>query len=370
MTNGQVGGVGAPSPSYRAGSSFTAVANTRTGPCSTCTVWVPSSVPISSVSATCRRYLTCVSGIVGAVGILDGRVAVVTGSGRGLGREFALALAREGAAVVVNDVGVSLRGESTAEDPAGEVVARIESEGGRAVAARESVADFEAAGRIVGAAVDAFGSIDIVVNNAGIVRDKTLVKMDEADFDAVIATHLKGTFNVTRHAAPLMKEAGYGRIVNITSSAGLRGNFGQTNYGAAKAGIMGMTFVWSLELGRSGITVNALAPAGMTRMTAALAGDDAGAPPPELDPSLNAPLVVYLASEHAGHVNGQVFGRTDLSYTIFQHPKQIAWMHRDGGWDVAGVVEHFDTMLGQHLQPVGMVMPGGLSQDQARGGRP
>jgi len=301
------------------------------------------------------------------MGILNGRVAVVTGSGRGLGREFALGLAREGAAVVVNDVGVSLRGDGTDEDPAGDVVAEITAAGGRAVAARDSVADFEAAGRIVATAVDTFGQIDIVVNNAGIVRDRTLVKMDESDFDAVIATHLKGTFNVTRHAAPIMKEAGYGRVVNITSSAGLRGNFGQSNYGAAKAGIMGLTFVWALELGRSGITVNALAPAGITRMTATLS-DDGGEVevPPTLDPSLNAPLVAFLASEQAGHVNGQLFGRTDFSYTIFQHPKQVAWMHRDGGWDVASVAEEFDSMLGQHLQQVGMVMPKGLSQDSAR----
>jgi NAD(P)-dependent dehydrogenase (short-subunit alcohol dehydrogenase family) len=301
------------------------------------------------------------------MGILDGRVAIVTGSGRGLGREFALCLASEGASVVVNDVGVSLRGDSTEEDPAGQVVAEIEAAGGRAVAARDSVSDFEAAGRIVGTAVEAFGGLDIVVNNAGIVRDRTLVKMDESDFDAVIATHLKGTFNVTRHAAPLMKEAGYGRIVNITSSAGLRGNFGQTNYGAAKAGIMGMTFVWALELARSGITVNALAPAGVTRMTADLSDPDAVAElPATLDPSLNAPLVAFLASEQAGHVNGQVFGRTDFSYTIFQHPKQVAWMHRDGGWDVAGVAQEFDSMLGQHLQQVGMVMPKGLSQENTR----
>jgi NAD(P)-dependent dehydrogenase (short-subunit alcohol dehydrogenase family) len=301
------------------------------------------------------------------MGLLDGRAAIVTGSGRGLGREFALALALEGAAVVVNDVGVSLGGDDTGEDPAAEVVAEIEELGGRAVAARDSVSDFAGAGRIVGAAQEAFGRLDILVNNAGIVRDRTLVKMSEDDFDAVVATHLKGTFNMARHAAPLMKEAGYGRIVNITSSAGLRGNFGQTNYGAAKAGIMGMTFVWALELGRYGITVNALAPAGITRMTASLSED--GEPtdvPPALDPSLNAPLVAYLASEQAAGVNGQVFGRTDFSYTLFQHPRQVAWMHRDGGWSAEAVAEHFDAMLGQHLQPVGMVMPTGLSQDGAR----
>jgi NAD(P)-dependent dehydrogenase (short-subunit alcohol dehydrogenase family) len=298
------------------------------------------------------------------MGILNGRVAIVTGSGRGLGREFALCLAREGAKVVVCDLGVALSGDDTGEDPASMVCKEIEALGSEAVPARLSVAEFDSAAQIVQTAIDAWGQVDIVVNNAGIVRDRTLLKMDESDFDAVVGTHMKGTFNVVRHAAPHMKEAGYGRIINITSSAGLRGNFGQTNYGAAKAGIMGMTFVWALELGRYGITANALAPAGVTRMTGSLAeGEEV---PATLDPSLNAPLVAFLASEHAAHVNGQVFGRTDFSYTLFQHPKQIAWMHRDGGWDVPSVVEQFDTMLGQHLQQVGMVMPKGLSQDEAR----
>jgi len=296
--------------------------------------------------------------------LLEGRVAVVTGAGRGIGREFALCLAREGAAVVVNDIGVGLRGDPTAEDPASDVCAEIEAAGGHAVPAHDSVADFAGAERIIRTAVDAFGQIDILVNNAGIVRDRTLVKMGEDDFDAVIATHLKGTFNCARHAVGYMREAGYGRIINITSSAGLRGNFGQTNYAAAKAGIMGMTFVWAMELGRSGITVNALAPAGATRMTASLYGGEA--PPATLDPALNAPMVAYLASEQAGHVNGQILGRTDWAFTMFQHPKQIAWMQREGGWDPASIAEQFDSMLGQHLQQVGMVMPSGLTQDAAR----
>jgi NAD(P)-dependent dehydrogenase (short-subunit alcohol dehydrogenase family) len=298
--------------------------------------------------------------------LLENRVAVVTGAGRGIGRQFALELAAQGAALVVNDLGVSLRGDADEEDAATSVCREIEAAGGRAVPSHESVTDFAAAGRIIATAVDSFGRIDILVNNAGIVRDRTLVKMDESDFDAVIATHLKGAFNCTRHAAPLMKEAGYGRIVNVTSSAGLRGNFGQTNYGAAKAGLMGMTFVWALELAKSGITVNAIAPAGATRMTAALAGDDDGEIDPRLDPAMNAPLVAFLASDRAGHVNGQLFGRTDFSYSLFQHPKQIAWMHKDGGWDTESVAEQFDTMLGQHLQTVGMVMPSGLTQDSAR----
>jgi len=294
--------------------------------------------------------------------LLEDRVAIVTGSGRGIGREFALCLASEGAKVVVNDVGASLSGEATEERPAVEVCKEIEAAGGTAVPNFDSVSEFDAAQRIVQTALDNFGKVDILVNNAGIIRDKTLVKMDESDFDAVIGVHLKGSFNCTRHVAPLMKDAGYGRIINITSSAGLRGNFGQTNYGAAKAGLMGMTFVWALELGRYGVTVNAMAPAGATRMTANLYEKADYEPPPTLDPALNAPLVAYLASEQAGHVNGQVLGRTDYAFTLFQTPRQIAWMWRDGGWDAAGVAENFDKTLGQHLQPVGMAMPKGLEQ--------
>jgi NAD(P)-dependent dehydrogenase (short-subunit alcohol dehydrogenase family) len=286
------------------------------------------------------------------MGLLDGRAAVVTGAGRGIGREIALCLAAEGASVVVNDLGTGLDGAGTAEDPAAETCGLIEKSGGLAEANYESVSDFAAAGRIVGHCVERFGRIDILVNNAGIVRDRTLLKMDESDYDAVIAVHQKGTFNCTRHAAAHMKEAGYGRIVNITSSAGLRGNFGQTNYGAAKAAIMGMTFVWALELGRYGITVNAVAPAGLTRMTENLFGDREV--PPDQDPALNAPLVAFLASEDASYVNGQVLGRTGYAYTIFQTPRQVAAMWRDGGWSPHGVAEHFHEVLGQHLQPVGM----------------
>jgi len=192
------------------------------------------------------------------------------------------------------------------------------------------------------------------------VRDRSLVKMTEEDFDAVIAVHLKGGFNCAHHAALVMKEAGYGRIINITSSAGLRGNFGQTNYGAAKAALMGMTFIWALELGKYGITVNAVAPAGATRMTAALFERTGNEPPPEQNPALNAPLVAFVASERAGHVNGQILGRTDYAYTLFQHPKQIAWMWRDGGWEPSQVADNFDQVLGQHMQHVGMVMPQGM----------
>ncbi|MFM8304575.1 MAG: SDR family NAD(P)-dependent oxidoreductase [Actinomycetota bacterium] len=294
------------------------------------------------------------------MGLLDGRVAVVTGSGRGIGREFARCMASEGAKVVVNDVGVSLDGRGTEEDPAATVCREIEEGGGEAVPNYDSVTDFAGAERIVNTAVESFGRVDILVNNAGIVRDRTLVKMDESDFDAVIAVHLKGSFNCARHAAPIMKDQGYGRIINITSSAGLRGNFGQTNYGAAKAGLMGMTFIWAMELGRYGITVNAVAPAGATRMTASLYERSGMEVPPEQDPALNAPLVAFLASERAAHVNGQVLGRSDYAFTLFQHPKQVAFMWKDGGFTPEELADNFDVILGQHLQQVGMVMPTGM----------
>jgi NAD(P)-dependent dehydrogenase (short-subunit alcohol dehydrogenase family) len=285
--------------------------------------------------------------------LLNTRVAIVTGSGRGIGRDIAICLASEGASVVVNDVGVSLAGElANGESPAEQVAEEIVGAGGKAVADHHSVSDFGQAALIVEAALSTFGRVDILVNNAGIVRDRTLVKMSEADYDAVVAVHQKGTFNVTRHAAPLMKEAGYGRIVNITSSAGLRGNFGQTNYGAAKAAIMGMTFVWALELARYGVTVNAVAPSGFTRMTESVFGGSE--PPPTEDPALNAPLVAFLASEEASYVNGQVLGRTGFAFTLFQTPRQIAAMWREGGWTPSEVAAHFHEVLGQHLQPVGM----------------
>ncbi|HWD51855.1 MAG TPA: SDR family NAD(P)-dependent oxidoreductase [Acidimicrobiales bacterium] len=286
------------------------------------------------------------------MGLLDGRVAVVTGAGRGIGREIALCLATEGARVVVNDIGVGLDGQDGGEEPAEQVCAEITKAGGEAVPNRDSVSDFEAAGRMIGTAIDRFGQIDILVNNAGIVRDRSLLKMTEDDYDAVVAVHQKGTFNATRHAAPHMKEAGYGRIVNMTSSAGLRGNFGQTNYGAAKAAIMGMTFVWAVELGKYGITVNALAPSGSTRMTEGLY--QGAEPPASENPALNAPLVAFLASEAASFVNGQVLGRSGYAYTLFQTPRQIANMWKDGGWTTGEVADHFHEVLGQHLQSVGM----------------
>ena len=284
--------------------------------------------------------------------LLEGRVAVVTGSGRGIGRAIAVELAAQGAHVIVNDAGVSLDGQGSEEDPTVEVLEEIESAGGQAVASYDDVSKFDSAESIIETAVSKFGKIDILVNNAGIVRDRSLVKMSEEEFDAVVAVHMKGTFNCTRHAAPHMKEQGFGRIINITSSAGLRGNFGQTNYAAAKAGIAGMTFVWAIELAKYGITANALAPVGATRMAANVVPDDAAAS--ELDPTLNAPLVAFLASERAAHINGQVFGRRGFGYTIFQKFKPQAIMYKAGGWTAEEIADHFDTVLGEYMMPPGL----------------
>ena len=289
--------------------------------------------------------------------LLEGKVAVVTGSGRGVGRGIALALAREGAKVVINDVGCAVDGRGTEEDPAAQVVNEIKGLGGNAVANYDSVADFNAAANIIKTAVDSFGRIDILVNNAGIVRDRSISKMSEEDFDAVIAVHLKGSFNCGRHAVGFMREQNYGRIINITSSAGLRGNFGQSNYGAAKPGLMGLTLVWAVELEKYGITVNAMAPAGWTRMVSGMPGMDKVQPAADMDPELNGPMIAYLASEKAAHVNGQVFGRRGFGYTLFQTPRPIAMMYKPGGLSASEVALNFDSVFGEHLQPVGLTRP-------------
>ncbi len=286
--------------------------------------------------------------------MLQDKVAVVTGSGRGIGRGIAIALAREGAKLVVNDVGCDLDGRGGADDPAAQVCREIEAIGGKAVPNYDSVAEFAAAANIVKTAVDSFGRLDILVNNAGIVRDRSIGKMTEEDFDAVIAVHLKGTFNCGRHAIPVMKEQGFGRIINITSSAGLRGNFGQSNYGAAKAGIMGLTRVWAVEMEGRGITVNAVAPSGITRMTGKVPGMDADNPPPEMNPELNGPLIAFLASDAAADVTGQAFGRRGYGYTLFQQPKPIAIMFKPGPMTADEIAANFDSVFREHLQPAGI----------------
>ena len=268
------------------------------------------------------------------MGDLDGKVAIVTGGGRGLGRAHCLALAEAGAAVVVNDLGGGLHGESTAESPAEEVVTEIVKAGRRAVANHASVSDWSAAEALVEQAVAEFGRLDVVVNNAGIVRDKMLFSMSEADFDAVIAVHLKGTFAVMRHACAYWRNAAKsgepvaGRIINTTSGTGLFGNAGQANYGAAKAGIANLTVIAALEMRKYGVTANAVSPIAATRMTADLAVGAAevvdGFDP--RDPANASGVVVYLASDAAAWLTGQVI-RVDG-----------ATANRLRGWTVVGSV--------------------------------
>ena len=310
--------------------------------------------------------------------LLAGKVAVVTGSGRGIGRGIALALAKEGAKVVVNDVGCATDGRGTDADPAAQVCKEIAALGTEGLPNYDSVADFESAGRIIKTAVDAWGKIDVLVNNAGILRDKQLVNMSPDDFDAVLKVHLYGGFNCSRHALPVMREKGYGRIVNIVSSAGLRGNFGQANYGAAKAGLMGLTFVLAVEHmkgnaeGKYSITANALAPAGMTRMVGQIPGMEGRPVPPEMNPDLNGPIVAFLASEQAGHVNGQIFGRRGYAYTLFQTPKPLAAMFKEGGWEAGEIAKNFDAAFFEHLSvpgiPVTPAMKAAAAAAQAKKG--
>jgi NAD(P)-dependent dehydrogenase (short-subunit alcohol dehydrogenase family) len=249
------------------------------------------------------------------MGICDGRVVIVTGAGRGIGREHALAYAAEGAKVVVNDLGGDTTGEGADLSPAQQTVEDIKAMGGEAVVNGDNVADFEGAKRIVQTAIDSFGRLDTVVNNAGILRDRMLVNMSEAEWDAVVAVHLKGTFGPTRHAAEYWREqtkagnAVDARIVNTSSPSGLFGNAGQTNYGAAKAGIAAFTQICALELGRYGVTANAIAPVARTRMTENLGMGPApeGAKFDALDPANISPLVVWLGSNESKEVTGRVF---------------------------------------------------------------
>ncbi|MGZ4476798.1 MAG: SDR family oxidoreductase [Nocardioides sp.] len=242
--------------------------------------------------------------------LLEGRVAIVTGAGRGIGRAHALELARQGAKVVVNDFGVSLTGEGTGESPAHDVVAEIVAAGGAAVVNGADVADFEQAGAMVRQAIETYGRLDILVNNAGFVRDRMLVNTAEDEWDAVIRVHLKGHFAPLRHAGAYWRaesKAGrqpVARVINTSSGAGLQGSIGQATYSAAKAGIAGLTLVAAAELGRYGVTVNAIAPVARTRMTASgFDGESLGA---MALPEDNAPIVAWLASEEAGSVTGRV----------------------------------------------------------------
>jgi NAD(P)-dependent dehydrogenase (short-subunit alcohol dehydrogenase family) len=293
---------------------------------------------------------------------LEGKVAIVTGAGRGIGREHALALARAGAKVVVNDLGASLAGEREDVSPAQQVVAEIEALGSEAVANGEDVADFEGARQLVEQAVSAFGRLDILVNNAGILRDRMLVNMEETEWDAVIAVHLKGHFAPTRHAAAHWRErakAGEdvrGRVINTSSPSGVFGNVGQANYGAAKAGIAGLTLIAAQELARYGVTVNCIAPNARTRMTESAFGDLAA---PEgfdpLDPAHNSPIVVALCDDAAQGITGQVFHVYGGAVNALRPWEAGELFASEEGWEPGALLEELLARFPDGAAPAGMV---------------
>ncbi len=255
--------------------------------------------------------------------LCEGRVCIVTGAGRGIGREYSLMLAEHGAKVVVNDVGGEIDGEGRSIGPAHDVVEEIVAAGGEAVANGDDISDFEGAGRLVQQAIDTFGDLHVVINNAGILRDRMLVNMTEAEWDAVVKVHLKGTFGPSHHAARYWRDQSksgvevHGRIVNTSSPSGIYGNIGQTNYGAAKAGIAAFTVIAAMELERYGVTVNAIAPAALTRMTENLGmGQADEAAKEKMSPRWIAPIVTWLASHESASVTGRVFDVSGAAVSV------------------------------------------------------
>jgi NAD(P)-dependent dehydrogenase (short-subunit alcohol dehydrogenase family) len=293
--------------------------------------------------------------------VCEGRVVVVTGAGRGIGRGHALEFARQGAKVVVNDVGAELDGAGGSTGPAGEVVDLIRGSGGEAIANGEDVADWAGAERLVAAAVDTYGRLDVVVNNAGIVRDRMVVTMAEDEWDAVMRVHLKGTFATTHFAALHWRErskAGEqpkGRIINTSSGAGLFGSVGQANYSAAKAGIATFTIVAAAELGRYGATVNAIAPSARTRMTEMAFAEMMAKPSEGFDRMAAdnvAPLVVWLGSEAAGGVTGRVFEVEGGVITVAEGWQRGLSVDKGARWEPAEVGAAVAGLLAKATPPV------------------
>ena len=280
------------------------------------------------------------------MGINDGRIVVITGAGRGIGREHALEFASQGAKIVVNDLGAEVDGTGSSAGPAGEVVDEIRGMGAEAVANGDDVSDYDGAGRLIQTAIDTFGGLDVLVNNAGILRDRMMVNMTIEEWDAVIRVHLRGTFAPMRHASEYWRnrskagETNDARIINTTSPSGIYGNVGQTNYGAAKAGIASMTIIAAMELGRYGVTVNAIAPAALTRMTENLGmGAASAAKKPEefdpLDPGNIAPLVVWLGSPESAAITGRVFNVMGGNISVAEGWVAGPGVDKDDRWDPA-----------------------------------
>jgi NAD(P)-dependent dehydrogenase (short-subunit alcohol dehydrogenase family) len=277
--------------------------------------------------------------------IVQGKVVVVTGAGRGIGREIALLFAKEGARVVVNDIGASLAGEGADRTPAKDVVRLIRDGGGEAVASHDSVADFGAAQRIVQTAVDTYGQIDCVVNNAGILRDVIFHKMSFDDWDSVLKVILYGAFNMSRAAATHFRRQNRGCFVHMISNSGLAGNVGQANYGAAKAGMVMLSKHIALDMQRFNVRSNCIAPSAWTRMTGSIPAttpDQAArvAQRAMVTPDKNAPLAVFLASDAAGEVNGQVFYTRMNEIFLMSQSRPLRGLHRQEGWTPQTIAEH------------------------------
>lgn len=276
--------------------------------------------------------------------MLDGKVVVVTGSGRGIGRELALEIGRRGGKVVVNDVGAAVSGEGRDNTPADEVVKAIKDAGGDAVACYASVADWKSAQEIVAAAMDNFGRIDGVVNNAGILRDRFFFNMDPEEWKAVIDVHLHGSFFVSRAAAPHFKAQNSGAYVHLVSTTGLIGNLGQANYGAAKLGIAAMSKCIAMDMSRYNVRSNCVSPFAMSRMVGTIPVET-----PEqqarmdklkaMEPGKIAPMVAYLVSDLAAHVTGQVFAVRANEIFLMSQSRPIRSVHADGGWTVETIAE-------------------------------
>src|SRR5438093_4936428 len=289
--------------------------------------------------------------------ILKDRVAVVTGAARGIGREIALLMAQHGAFVVVNDYGGGADGSGAARTPADGVVKDIKADGGQAVANYDSVSTMAGGQSIIQTALDHFGSVDIVVNIAGILRDRMIFNMTEEEWDGVIDTHLKGCFAVTRAAAPHMRERKWGRIINMTSTSGLVGNVGQANYAAAKLGIVGFTRVVALDMARYNVTANCISPFAWTRMIGTIPTETEAQKArvekiKKMGPEHIAPMAVFLAGDAAKEISGQVFGVRGKEIMLFNHMRPIRNMHHNQGWTPERLAEMFPGTLKHHLVPL------------------